>query len=84
MSRVSVSEAKWRIYAPVNKTIILVQKMAWIKPLSETNAGLLSVLPLGANFSQILFEIQTFAFKKMHYKMSSAKWQTFYSNYVLV
>ena len=39
-----------------------------------TNAGILSIGPLGPNFSEILSEIYVFSFKKMHLKMSSAKW----------
>ena len=35
----------------------------------RTNAGLLLNGPLGTNFSEILFYIQTFVFKKMHFKM---------------
>ena len=42
-----------------------------------TNAGILSIGPLGTNFSEILIEIHTFSFKKMHLKMSSAKWRPF-------
>ena len=42
-----------------------------------TNAGLLLNGPLGTNFSEILIRIQTFSFKKMHLKMSSAKWRPF-------
>ena len=42
-----------------------------------TNAGILLIGPLGTNFSQILTEIYTFSFKKMHLKMSSAKWRPF-------
>ena len=38
-----------------------------------TNAGILLIAPLGSNFSEILIEIPTFSFKKMHVKMSSAK-----------
>ena len=30
---------------------------------------------LGTNFSEILIEIYTFSFKKMHLKMSSGKWR---------
>ena len=41
------------------------------------NAGLLSIEPLGTNFSEISFGIQTFSFTKMHLKMSSAKWRPF-------
>ena len=42
-----------------------------------TNAGILLIRPLGTNFSEILIRIQTFSFKKMHLKMSSAKWHPF-------
>ena len=40
-----------------------------------TNAGLLSIGPLGANFSEILIERRNFSFTKMHLKISSAKWR---------
>ena len=43
----------------------------------RNNAGLLLIEPLGTNFSEISIEIQTFSFKKMHLKMSSAKWRPF-------
>ena len=43
-----------------------------------TNAGILSIGPLGTNFSEISIEIQIFSFKKMHLKMSSAKWRPFF------
>ena len=36
-----------------------------------TNAGILLIGPLGTNFSEILIEIHTFSFKKIHPKMSS-------------
>ena len=42
-----------------------------------TNAGILLIGPLGTNFSEILIEIHTFSFKKMHLKMSSGKWPPF-------
>ena len=42
-----------------------------------TNAGTLLIGPLGTNFNEILIEIHTFSFKKMHLKMSSAKWRLF-------
>ena len=45
--------------------------------ITWTNAGLLLIGPLGTNFSVILIEIYTFSFKKMHLKMSSAKWRLF-------
>ena len=44
-----------------------------------TIAGILIIGPLGTNFSEILIGIQTFSFKKMHLKMSSAKWRPFVS-----
>ena len=42
-----------------------------------TSAGILLIRPLGTNFSEILIGIQTFSFKKMYLKMSSAKWRPF-------
>ena len=42
-----------------------------------TNAGILFIGPLGTNFSEILIAIETFSFKKMHLKISSAKWRPF-------
>ena len=42
-----------------------------------TNAGILLIGPWGTNFSGILISIQTFSFKKMYLKMSSAKWRPF-------
>ena len=42
-----------------------------------TNAGILLIGTLGTNFSEILSEIHTFSFKKMHFKMSSGKWWPF-------
>ena len=42
-----------------------------------TNDGILLIGPLGTNFSEILIEIHTFSFKKMHFKRLSGKWQPF-------
>ena len=42
-----------------------------------TNAGILSIGPLGANFSEILIEIHTFSLKKMDLKTLSAKCRPF-------
>ena len=42
--------------------------------INWTNAGILSIGPLGINFNEILIEIDTFSFKKMRLKMSFAKW----------
>ena len=41
------------------------------------NAGILLIWPLGTNVNEILIGIETFSFKKMHLKMSSAKWRPF-------
>ena len=43
----------------------------------RTTAGISLIGPLGTNFSEILIEIHIFSFKKMHFKMSSAKWRPF-------
>ena len=73
-------EAKWRIYASANDVIIgsdngllpdRRQAIIW------TNARILLIGPLGTNFSEILIGIETFSFKKMHLKISSAKWRPF-------
>ena len=42
-----------------------------------SNAGMLLIGPWGTNFSAILIGIQTSSFKKMHLKISSAKWRPF-------
>ena len=42
-----------------------------------SNAGILLIGPLETNFSYILIAIETFSFKKMHLKISSAKWRPF-------
>ena len=41
--------------------------------ITWTNVGILLIGPLGTNFSEMLIEIQTFSFKKIHWKMSSGK-----------
>ena len=46
-----------------------------------TNAVILLLIrTLGTNFSEIISEIHTFSFKKIHLKMSSAKWRSFHLN----
>ena len=47
--------------------------------ITWTNADLLSIRPLGTNFSEILIEIQNFSFTKIHLKVSSVKWWPFCS-----
>ena len=42
-----------------------------------TNAGIILIGPLRTNFSEILIEIHTYSFKKMHFKMSFGKWRPF-------
>ena len=42
-----------------------------------TNAGILLIRTSATNFSKILSEIHIVSFKKMHLKMSSAKWRPF-------
>ena len=42
-----------------------------------TNAGILLIGSLGTNFSEILIEILTFSFEKMHLKVPSAKRRPF-------
>ena len=42
-----------------------------------TNAGILSIGPLGTNFSETLIANQTISLRKMHLKMSSAKSRPF-------
>ena len=49
----------------------------WRQAIIWANAGILLIGPLGTNFSEILIVIQTFSFKKMHLKMSSATWRQF-------
>ena len=43
----------------------------------RTNAGILLIEPLGANFSEILMVIHAFSFTKLYLKLSSAIWQSF-------
>ena len=45
--------------------------------ITWNNADLLSIGPLGTNFSEIWPKIQNFSFIKMYLKMSSAKWRPF-------
>ena len=43
-----------------------------------TSAGIMLNRPVGTKFSEMLIEIPTFSFKKLHLKMSSVKWRPFY------
>ena len=51
----------------------------WRQAIIWTNAGILLIGPLGTNFSDILIRVKKISFKKMHLKMSSAKWRPFVS-----
>ena len=71
---------EWRICALVNWVIIgtcnglsPVRRQA----ITWTNAGLISIGPLGTNFSKILIGILLFSFKKIHLKMPSVKMASF-------
>ena len=43
----------------------------------RTNAVILTIRPKGTYFGEILLKIKNFSLKKMHLKMSSAKWRPF-------
>ena len=45
--------------------------------ITWTNVRLLLIGPLGTNFSEMLIEIHTFSFKKIHLKVSSGKCRPF-------
>ena len=45
--------------------------------ITWTNVGILLIEPLGTNFSEMLGEIHTYSFKKIHLKVSSGKWWPF-------
>ena len=67
---------RWVWYASVNW--VSIGSDNGLSPIRRqaiilTNAGLLSIGPLGTNFSEIFIKIQIFSFTKMHLKISSAK-----------
>ena len=49
----------------------------WHQAIIWTNAGTLLFQTLGKTFSEILSEIHTFSFTKMHWKMRSGWWRPF-------
>ena len=49
----------------------------WRQAMIWTNTGILLIVPLGTNFSELLITIHTFLFKRMHVKMLSGKWLPF-------
>ena len=64
--------SKWTIIGSDNGLLL-----GWHQAIIWTNAGILLIGLLGTNFSEILIEIHTFSFKKMHLNVSSAKWRPF-------
>ena len=73
-------EADWRKYASPTYAIIGSDNglsPGRRQPIIWTNAGILLIEPLGRNFSEILIEIYTFSFKKIHLKMLSGKCRFF-------
>ena len=59
----------YRVSIDSDNGLLLIRHQAIIL----TNAGLLSIGPLGTNFNEILIKIQDVSFKKMQLNMSSAK-----------
>ena len=49
----------------------------WRQAIIWINDLIYLIEPLGANFTEILIEIFTFSFRKIHLKMSSWKWRPF-------
>ena len=49
----------------------------WRQAIIWTNAGILLIRTLGTNFSEILSEIHAFSYKKIHLKLSYAKFRLF-------
>ena len=68
-------------YICVSKLIIIASNNGLShgrhQAIIQTNAGLLVIGPLGTNFNEISIAIDTFSFKKMHFKVSSGKWRPF-------
>ena len=67
--RLLTFEAEWRIYASVNQTIIGSDNGLSPdrrKAIIWTNAGILLIVPLETTFSEILIEVRTVSFKKIH------------------
>ena len=59
----------------VNKITIIGSDNGLSPAITWTNVGILLIGPLGTNFGEMLIEIRTFSFKKIHLKMSSGKWR---------
>ena len=50
----------------------------WHQAIIWANAGILLISPLGTNSSEILIEMHTASFKKIHLKLASAKRRPFF------
>ena len=61
-----VSSGSDNVLSPIRRQAII-----W------TNAGILLIGPLGTKSSEMLFEIHTFSFKKVHLKVLFSKWRSF-------
>ena len=75
----SLRRSEWATHICVSKLPIIGSdnglSHGWCQAIMWNNAGLLLIEPLGTNFGEIINEIYTFPFKKMHFKMASGKWQ---------
>ena len=69
---ICVSESGQHWYGSENG-LLPIRRQAII----STNTVLLSIRPLGTNFSENLIIMKNFSFTKMHLKTSSAKWRSF-------
>ena len=87
----NINEAWWHLTHWDWVTHICISKLTTIgsdnglspgqcQAITWNSTGILSIRPLQANISEILIGIQTFSFKKIHLKMSSAKWHPFCLN----
>ena len=56
----------------------------WRKAIIWTNAGILLIGPLKANFSEILIEILYIFIQEMHLNMSSGKWWPFCLGFIVL
>ena len=85
---VSITDVPWELTHWGRVTHICVGNLTIIGPdnglspgrrqaIIWSNAGILLIEPWGTNFSEISIGIHTFSFKKIHLKMSCAKWRPF-------
>ena len=68
--------AKWRIYASVNKVII--DSNNGLSPLSEPMLTYSQLDPWEQSLEKIWIKVKKNPFKKIHVKISSAKWRALY------